>query len=246
MLLGALLSCWVSLACADNSHAGIIEASQATSSDYYEVLGLERGCDEEQVKKHYRRLAMHWHPDKNKEPAAEDNFQRIAEAYEVLSNAETRRSYDRGDTANDGFTFTGAHDVFSDVFDGLDPFEQFEHFFGGESFEESVTETHCEDTVGDIAQHDETGELLTCVDLEVYCDEDSIAEACPKTCKTCGGNDGNVFSTSFTFRTDGLMEHTETVIEDGEKVTKTIRKEADGRTHATIEESEVSGMDEHR
>jgi molecular chaperone DnaJ len=64
--------------------------------DYYEVLGVERGASAEEIKKAYRKLAMQFHPDKNKGDAtAEEKFKEIGEAYAVLSNADKRARYDR-------------------------------------------------------------------------------------------------------------------------------------------------------
>ena len=63
--------------------------------DLYEVLGVERGADEAEIKKAFRRLARELHPDVSKEDDAEERFRAVAEAYEVLSNAETRQLYDR-------------------------------------------------------------------------------------------------------------------------------------------------------
>jgi molecular chaperone DnaJ len=63
--------------------------------DYYEVLGVARGADDAEIKKAFRRLARELHPDVNKEPDAEDRFKEAAEAYEVLSDADRRATYDR-------------------------------------------------------------------------------------------------------------------------------------------------------
>ena len=63
--------------------------------DYYEVLGVDRGAGETEVKKAFRRLARELHPDVNRhDPAAEEKFKEAAEAYEVLSDPERRRTYD--------------------------------------------------------------------------------------------------------------------------------------------------------
>src|SRR5205823_6320533 len=68
----------------------------ATSDhDYYELLGIARGAGEQEVKKAFRRLARELHPDVSEEADAEVRFREISEAYEVLSNAETRQLYDR-------------------------------------------------------------------------------------------------------------------------------------------------------
>src|SRR3954453_18395472 len=63
--------------------------------DYYEVLGLERGASETEVKRAFRNLARELHPDVNRhDPAAEEKFKEAAEAYEVLSDPERRQTYD--------------------------------------------------------------------------------------------------------------------------------------------------------
>ncbi|XP_061404188.1 dnaJ homolog subfamily B member 1-like, partial [Lethenteron reissneri] len=64
------------------------------SKDYYKTLGLARDASDEDVKKAYRKMALKFHPDKNKAPGAEERFKEVAEAYEVLSDAERRRVYD--------------------------------------------------------------------------------------------------------------------------------------------------------
>src|SRR6187200_3526726 len=63
--------------------------------DYYEVLGVERGAADGEIKRAFRRLARELHPDVNKhDPQAEEKFKEAAEAYEVLTDAERRRTYD--------------------------------------------------------------------------------------------------------------------------------------------------------
>ena len=66
-----------------------------TERDYYELLGVARGADEGEIKKAFRRLARELHPDVSEAPDAEERFREVVEAYEVLSNAETRELYDR-------------------------------------------------------------------------------------------------------------------------------------------------------
>ena len=63
--------------------------------DYYKILGLSRGAAEEDIKKAYRKMALKYHPDKNKSPGAEEKFKEIAEAYEVLSDKRKREIYDQ-------------------------------------------------------------------------------------------------------------------------------------------------------
>src|SRR6202050_3089432 len=66
-----------------------------TKRDYYEVLGVERGSEEEETKTAYSKLAMQYHPDRNPEDhAAEEKFKEAAEAYSVLSDPQKRAAYD--------------------------------------------------------------------------------------------------------------------------------------------------------
>ncbi len=94
---------------------------------YYEILCVERGCDDETIKKAYRKLALQYHPDRNPDdPEAEEKFKEAAEAYEVLRDPEKRRLYDtygHEGLKSTGFSgFGGVHDIFSsfsDIFEGL-------------------------------------------------------------------------------------------------------------------------------
>ena len=62
--------------------------------DYYEVLGLERGADDASIKRAFRKLAQQYHPDVSADPAAQDRFKEINEAYQVLSDPQGRQAYD--------------------------------------------------------------------------------------------------------------------------------------------------------
>ncbi|GAA1389552.1 molecular chaperone DnaJ [Luteococcus peritonei] len=74
------------------------------SSDYYEILGVERDASAEQIKKAYRRMAMKVHPDVATEPDAAEKFKQVQEAYEVLSDPQKKSIYDRGgDPMGGGF-----------------------------------------------------------------------------------------------------------------------------------------------
>jgi molecular chaperone DnaJ len=68
----------------------------ARSSDYYKTLGVDKKASADEIKKAYRKLARKYHPDTNNEPAAEERFKQISEAYDVLSDPEKRKKYDRG------------------------------------------------------------------------------------------------------------------------------------------------------
>ncbi|RMA77459.1 molecular chaperone DnaJ [Metamycoplasma subdolum] len=97
--------------------------------DYYEVLGISKDATEKEIKSAYRKLAMQYHPDRNKEPDAEEKFKEVSEAYEVLSDASKREKYDKfGHQAFDPNSFHYSEDIFSDFF------KQFQDAFDGGGF----------------------------------------------------------------------------------------------------------------
>ena len=63
--------------------------------DYYEILGVSKTADEREIKKAYKRLAMKYHPDRNREQDAETKFKEVKEAYEVLTDDQKRAAYDQ-------------------------------------------------------------------------------------------------------------------------------------------------------
>ncbi|HEY9703749.1 MAG TPA: molecular chaperone DnaJ [Allocoleopsis sp.] len=91
--------------------------------DYYEILGVSRDADKEEIKRSYRRLARKYHPDVNKEPDAEEHFKEINRAYEVLSEPETRERYNRFGEAGVSGTGAGYGDMgdvgFADIFESI-------------------------------------------------------------------------------------------------------------------------------
>ncbi len=102
------------------------------SRDYYEILGVQRGADDDAIKKAYRKLALKYHPDRNPgDKEAEQNFKDASEAYAVLSDRAKRSQYDQfghveGMGQEGGFDFSnmgGFGDVFGDIFSD---------FFGGQ------------------------------------------------------------------------------------------------------------------
>jgi len=118
------------------------------AKNYYDILGVERKASEQDIKKAYKRMALKFHPDKNKDPGAEEKFKEIAEAYEVLIDAEKRATFDRYgeeglkgnvhrrhsqsnvDPAFNSHFFGGHGGHHRPGFGHIDPFELFRSFFG--------------------------------------------------------------------------------------------------------------------
>jgi molecular chaperone DnaJ len=100
-----------------------------TQRDYYDILGVERGASDAEIKKAFRKLAQQWHPDVNPADQADERFKEINEAYQVLSDPQRRQAYDMFGRAGvggapGGFDSGGGagFGAFSDLFDA---------FFGG-------------------------------------------------------------------------------------------------------------------
>ncbi len=101
------------------------------AGDYYQILGVSRDVDKDELKRAYRRLARQYHPDVNKEPGAEEKFKEINRAYEVLSEPETRARYDRFGEAGVGSAAGGSGFEYSDMGGFADIFETIFSGFGG-------------------------------------------------------------------------------------------------------------------
>src|SRR6185369_9785053 len=100
----------------------------SSTRDFYEVLGIERGCSEDDLKRAYRKMALKYHPDRNPgDKEAEERFKEASAAYQVLCDPERRAQYDRFGAAafegSGGFDFSAG---FEDIFSGI-----FSDFFGG-------------------------------------------------------------------------------------------------------------------
>lgn len=114
----------------------------AQKRDYYEVLGVPRESSKEQIKDVYRKLAMQYHPDRNKAPDAEEKFKEISEAYAVLSDDQKRQQYDtlghagfdQRYTREDIFRGADFDSIFRDIGFGFG--DVFNIFFGGRGFSE--------------------------------------------------------------------------------------------------------------
>src|SRR4030067_3711820 len=130
-----------------------------TKRDYYDILGVSKSASAAEIKAAYRKMALQYHPDRNKEAGAEERFKEINEAYQVLADPQKKQTYDQfghaafdprsgfpggggGRTYRQGpFTYTyysggspfGGGGGQNSGFDFSDPFEIFEQFFGGAS-----------------------------------------------------------------------------------------------------------------
>jgi molecular chaperone DnaJ len=159
--------------------------------DYYEVLGVQRGASEDEIKKAYRKLAVKFHPDKNPgDKAAEESFKEIGEAYEVLNDPQKRAAYDQyGHAAFDARRRASRGGGFGDFHD---PFEIFREVFG-----QQTGGSIFEDLFGGGSRSNPGGPQRGAdlrYDLEITFDE--AARGCEKeiavtkldACETCAGS----------------------------------------------------------
>lgn len=167
------------------------------AKDYYEVLGVQKGATKDQIKDAYRKLALQFHPDRNKSPEAEERFKEISEAYAVLSDDEKRRQYD-------SFGREGVYQRYSqeDIFRGADFGEffrgmgfgfddLFSQFFGGGGGRpgrgEDLTyhlQLNLEDLVADSTREIEIPRSEMC---STCGGSGARPGTSPRTCSTCGG-----------------------------------------------------------
>ncbi|MCU0569109.1 MAG: molecular chaperone DnaJ [Oculatellaceae cyanobacterium Prado106] len=173
------------------------------AGDYYELLGVNRNADKEEIKRAYRRLARKFHPDVNKEPGAEERFKEINRAYEVLSEPETRARYDRFGEAGVGSPAGGAgYQDFSDLGGFADIFESFfSGFSGGMGGQQQQTRRRGGPSRGDDLRLDLKLEFREAVfggEKEIRISHLETCTNCtgsgakpgtqPRTCTTCSGS----------------------------------------------------------
>ncbi|MBN0919312.1 molecular chaperone DnaJ [[Mycoplasma] gypis] len=178
--------------------------------DYYEVLEINKNATEKEIKSAYRKLAMKYHPDRNKEADAEEKFKEVTEAYEILSDPDKRAQYDKfGHQAFDqmgGAGFGNAADIFKQFFGGFskgfDEFNGFGDFFGFGSRQESQNQG------ADLEQELRISfmDALFGLKTEIKVNKIEICKQCKgkgaekeedfKTCSTCDGS-GKTHSSLF-------------------------------------------------
>jgi molecular chaperone DnaJ len=164
--------------------------------DPYEVLGVERDADDTEIKKTFRRLARELHPDVNRhDPEAEEKFKEAAEAYEILSDAERRSTYDRfGFEGLDSRGYASqAHGFgsFADIFDaffGGDPFGAAFGRGGGGRVQGGDIAVEVEVSLGEAATGKTVDVTYEVVDTCEHCHGNGAEPGTPiETCPTCGG-----------------------------------------------------------
>lgn len=178
----------------------------ANKRDYYEILGVSKDAPADEIKKKYRKLALKYHPDKNKEEGAEEKFKEISEAYAVLSDSDKRSQYDRfGHAGIDGQY--SAEDIFRGAdFGGFG--DIFDMFFGGGGGGRRGRRgpSRGSDLQYELSITFEEAAFGVRKDIDIPRTEN--CSACkgsgakkgtnPKTCPTCGGT-GQVRTTRTTF-----------------------------------------------
>lgn len=175
--------------------------------DYYEILGVEKNAEKDEIKGAFRQKARKYHPDVNKAPDAEEKFKELGKAYETLMDDEKRSLYDR--YGEDGLKNAGfdAGGPFAGGFGDLN--DIFNSFFGGFGFSQRQVDPNAPQR-GDDLRVDiqiEFEEAVFGLEKEVTIDHLENCEACkgtgaepgskPTTCNTCGGS-GRVQQTTQT------------------------------------------------
>ena len=169
--------------------------------DYYDVLGVSKSADANEIKRAYRKLAKKYHPDMNKADDAEAKFKEVQEAYEVLSNSEKRSTYDQfGHAGMDGAGFNtsdfgGFEDIFSSFFGG-----------GGSPFGSGFTQSR--QRTGPQKGQDRFMRMNVDFMDAIFGKTESITlnvdEACSK-CKGTGANTPNDIQTCHTCNGQGTV-----------------------------------------
>ncbi|MBS1697670.1 MAG: molecular chaperone DnaJ [Actinobacteria bacterium] len=158
-------------------------------TDHYEVLGVSRDASEDEIKKAYRRLARQLHPDVNPSEDAAERFKLVTHAYDVLSDADSRRRYDMGGDQNGNGGF-GGFGGFGDIF---------ETFFGGGGARSARPRSRRERGQDALVRVTlDLGDVVFGVHRDIEVDTAVLCETChgsccaegtsPVTCDICGGS----------------------------------------------------------
>lgn len=185
------------------------------SQDFYNSLGVDKSASQDEIKKAYRKMALKWHPDKNKLPNASDMFKQINEAYDTLNDPEKRKIYDqfgREGLNSRGMKFEGenAFDIFSRVFGdqgffGMPNIFQGMHMFHEQQNKERLDIILCEQiTLKDVYNGKKTTVNLQRKIQCNSCNGTGFSDKIDHTCKKCNGkkfvqiqtNIGNMISIS--------------------------------------------------
>ena len=104
--------------------------------NYYNILGVNKNSSINEIKKSYKDLALKYHPDRNNEPGAEEQFKKIAESYAVLSDETKRKTYDLGfDPNSNVFGNIDAFNIFENFFENIDVNNLVDNFFKNQSMD---------------------------------------------------------------------------------------------------------------
>ena len=161
--------------------------------DYYEVLGVEKSASDADIKKSFRGLARELHPDVNAhDPEAEEKFKEAAEAYEVLSDPERRRTYDTfghdGLLRSGGFTPGQGFGNFQDIFEALFGGDPFGSGFGGGPAAGADVGAVVEIELGDVLTGVKRSLTFDAVSVCKHCKGNGAEPGTPiVTCETCEG-----------------------------------------------------------
>ncbi len=155
------------------------------AGDYYQILGVSRDADKDELKRAYRRLARQYHPDVNKESGAEEKFKEINRAYEVLSEPETRARYDRFGEAGVGGAAGASGFDYGDMGGFADIFETIFSGFGGGGM---GTGTQSRRRTGPVRGDDLRLDLKLDFREAVFGGEKQIKIPHLESCSTCGGS----------------------------------------------------------
>jgi molecular chaperone DnaJ len=181
----------------------------ANKRDYYEVLGVSKTASKEEIKDAYRKLALQYHPDRNKAPEAEEKFKEISEAYAVLSDDEKRSQYDQLGhagfdqryTREDIFRGADFESIFRDLGGGFAFRDIFSFFFGGGGFRERAARGrdlayNLEITLEEVAKGSEKSIDIVRIEKCDLCEGSGAAlNTAPKQCSRCNGA-GRIQSTT--------------------------------------------------